>query len=378
MDLEIITYDFIDALRGWAILGVIIFHTSLMWSRPSSNIFHEFAMRGEKGVQLFYLMSALTLFLSMSARIKKELRPIINFFIRRFFRIAPLFYFAMAVNLAVFGLSSRYWAPDGVEWWYIPLTALFMNGWMPQTINTVVEGGWSIAVEMIFYAMVPYLFLKLKDIKRTLLFILCSLILAKLSADLLVQYLSPIYPGPKQYLVSGFTHFWMLSQAPLFGFGILAYHIIKKYPSRDTKLGTGLLAAALGLFAVHAVFSGSFVPWQLIFGIIYCCMAVSLHFFPNKLMVNWATRWIGKLSFSLYLSNILVVTVLRNMLADYEFVGNAGFVLAFVMVLSISIAVSFAAYRLVELPGIRLGKRVIQKIEQRAAVTAYSASPTVS
>jgi peptidoglycan/LPS O-acetylase OafA/YrhL len=36
-------------------------------------------------------------------------------------------------------------------------TALFVHGFHPQSINSVAPGGWSIAIEMTFYAVFPLL-----------------------------------------------------------------------------------------------------------------------------------------------------------------------------------------------------------------------------
>ena len=49
------------------------------------------------------------------------------------------------------------WAPNGVEWYYVPLTALFLNGYHPEMVTSVVPGGWSIVVEMTFYLVLPLL-----------------------------------------------------------------------------------------------------------------------------------------------------------------------------------------------------------------------------
>lgn len=84
--------DYIDALRGLAILGVIMVHTNQYGRSIGPNIFAKITAMGERGVQLFYLASAFTLFLSFKNRSRKEIFPIRNFFIRRFFRIAPMYY----------------------------------------------------------------------------------------------------------------------------------------------------------------------------------------------------------------------------------------------------------------------------------------------
>ncbi|MBK8620159.1 MAG: hypothetical protein IPN96_24410, partial [Anaerolineales bacterium] len=197
---------------------------------------------------ILYVASALTLFLSLGTRKKIETRPVLNFFIRRFFRIAPLFYLAIILYTWYDGNAPRYFAPNGIQWWYIPLTAFFLNGWLPETINSVVPGGWSIAVEMIFYLTVPYLFSKLKDVNTTLRFIFISLILANVLSILIVNFYTPFFKTDQQYLVTSFSDFWFFSQLPVFALGILLYHVVTQYPDQDKQLALPLLLISLFLF----------------------------------------------------------------------------------------------------------------------------------
>jgi len=68
-------YEFIDALRGYAILGVLMVHSAQ--SVQPSHAFLLFAMaRGSLGVQQFYIASALTLCLSWQFRSAQEGHPI--------------------------------------------------------------------------------------------------------------------------------------------------------------------------------------------------------------------------------------------------------------------------------------------------------------
>jgi exopolysaccharide production protein ExoZ len=60
-------YAYIDALRGWAILGVIAFHVSQYFpglEYPLRTVVGE----GARGVQLFFVISALSLMLSWHQR----------------------------------------------------------------------------------------------------------------------------------------------------------------------------------------------------------------------------------------------------------------------------------------------------------------------
>src|ERR1700678_4536089 len=78
--------SYIDALRGYAILMVIAVHSSQAFSdlpKPLSTILNQ----GARGVQLFFVTSALTLSMSWVSRKESALA----FYLLRFFRIAPMF-----------------------------------------------------------------------------------------------------------------------------------------------------------------------------------------------------------------------------------------------------------------------------------------------
>src|ERR1700684_315736 len=78
--------SYIDALRGYAILLVIAVHTSQAFPdlpKSLSTILNQ----GARGVQLFFVTSALTLSMSWVSRQESALA----FYSRRFFRIAPMF-----------------------------------------------------------------------------------------------------------------------------------------------------------------------------------------------------------------------------------------------------------------------------------------------
>lgn len=364
-EISIKKYDYIDALRCFAILGVVLVHSTQL-GNPRSDIISEFALQGARGVQLFYIASALTMFLSMEVRNKQETRHLAKFFIRRFFRIAPLFYLAIIIYILYDGLSARYWAPNGIEWWYIPMTAFFLHGWHPEVVDAVVPGGWSIAVEMTFYLLVPYLFLKLNNIKSTLAFLLGSLVLSKILSVIIINALQPYYPNNQQYLVDSYSYFWFFSQLPVFISGILLFHLVKKYPNQDKTIGLLFLFITLFLFTAFLqtnTFS-NLLPQHFLYSIAFLFFSLSLHFWPHALLVNRITSLIGKLSFSIYLVHIMVINILNSILLKNGFIldGNKNFVLKYLLVLTISISISYITYNLFEIPGINFGKDIIKKL----------------
>ncbi|UOQ70975.1 acyltransferase family protein [Hymenobacter cellulosilyticus] len=127
--------SYIDALRGWAILGAVVVHALDYGTgaQQLSPLVVSFCQSGARGVQLFFIIITFTLFLSMTNRQRQEKRPTLNFFIRRFFRIAPLFYLGILFYVLTY---SRAWASLPK----VLVTLLFINGAHPNTINSLVPG----------------------------------------------------------------------------------------------------------------------------------------------------------------------------------------------------------------------------------------------
>ena len=97
-------FKYIDALRGLAIFLVMIVHTSQYGEKSHNEIFNSFFKFGAKGVQLFFLASAFILFLSYNYRISKQYKNLLrDFYIRRFFRIAPMYY----IGIIFFSLQNQ-------------------------------------------------------------------------------------------------------------------------------------------------------------------------------------------------------------------------------------------------------------------------------
>ena len=167
-------YAYIDALRGWAIIGVLFAHITLVGTVIYPSWLYETATVyvGPRGVQLFFVVSAFTLCLSWYNRKQKEKHVLTNFYIRRFFRIAPLFYLAFAYFLYLQG----FWNGNLNHYSFanIATTILFLNGFFPAWINNIVYGGWTIAVEMTFYALFPFLVSKIQSIRTSLIILFIS------------------------------------------------------------------------------------------------------------------------------------------------------------------------------------------------------------
>lgn len=352
-------FDFIDALRGVAILGVILVHSS-QFAPPGNTILLNIMAEGARGVQLFYIASAITLCMSWSTRSTIELYPVRNFIIRRFFRIAPMFYVAIIIYCIIGGLSKSYWAPNGIEWWFIPVTVMFLHGFHPETITSIVPGGWSIAVEMMFYLLFPYLFTYISSIRKVTLLFFASIFLYVIN-----KILAPIifsYPPEIKYLESSFTYFNFFGQFPVLVIGIICYYILRSKIVSRWNLPIGGLLFLISTYVF--CYPVKWMPHHIVSGVIFLLIALFLANWPIRLLVNQFTTTIGKLSYSMYLNHFLVLIFLSKF-RDPLIFSNPDYrsLFHFFVTVFLTASISYITYVHIEKPFIKIGKNLINKYE---------------
>lgn len=212
-------YAYIDAIRGWAFFAVLVFHAALCVGHFGGI---SLLQQGGYGVQLFFIASSVTLCNSMASRRTQDRFPVTFFYLRRLFRIAPLYWCALAFYLAWPG-ALPFGTPQSR---YPVLTALFIQGWHPNPLlYNGVPGGWSIAVEMTFYAIFPLLFVLLNSIKRSTVALFAAIIyMSLLETSGVVERL---FPGVPTVVAEFFKVHWFPHQLPVFVVGIFTYHVLK-------------------------------------------------------------------------------------------------------------------------------------------------------
>lgn len=339
----------LDFLRGLAILGVIMVHVGIKFSSGSA-VFDSWAAFGRFGVQLFYFVSSLTMCLMWEAR-RQEIGRVQRFYVRRFFRIAPLFWLAIPFYLLVYGVGERYWAPEGIGMRQVILTALFLHGFWPDTINSVVPGGWSIAVEMTFYLLFPFLVLCVGSRRFAYLFL--SMLVWFLYSALIRPALAGVLGDSE--LVKDFLFLNFFSQAPVFLLGCYFFYTMKK--------GGGwvdvVMLALWCLFGfvmerLSVIESSEFLYVYVVMGVcVYLCM---------RLGVKMALlERLGRRSYAMYLSHFVVLSILARLAPPLD--GFAVFLLAFAIV-------SWVAYLVAGFLGWLIEDRVQSWISQRLRMTA--------
>ncbi len=358
-----IKFNYINAIRGIAILAVIMIHTSQYGDFNVPNFIAIIVSKGGRGVQLFYLASAFTLFYSYSKRFDKEKSPNFNFFLRRFFRIAPMYYLGIIYYLFQDGFGPRYWLGDEshISILNIFSNVTFLHGFNPYWITSIVPGGWSIAVEMSFYFILPLLFAKIKNLNTAIIYFACSLILNLLLFIFLIRY--PLISDSR--LWGDYLFLYFPNQVPVFFLGIMLYFIIIKKEGLSNISNLSILLI-MALFIIQLILGiQSIFPNHVLFGIVFLFFIIVLSKYQFTPIVNPVINYIGKISFSMYLVHFAVLHWLTNFnFINYFSNGLLNYITRYGIVVVLSILISSILYKLVEIPFQKFGKIIIDQREK--------------
>ncbi len=358
--------SFIDALRGCAISGVIVVHVGQYVPKLEYPI-NVVAIEGARGVQLFFVASALTLMLSWHSRND----GIVAFYIRRIFRVAPMFWLAIPLFLRLDGLV--------VVWPHILATALFIHGFHPETIASIVPGGSTIGVEMTFYAVFPLLAWSIRSWRVAALAFAVSIIVAALLYPITIGIFEALAPNQTYEQLKAFSFAWFPTQLPAFLMGILIFHVLRETsrPLPRAILDAGAALAILAAVALPLATSSMkvmFVAYLLDFGLLTFCLGQG----GGSFLVTAPIRYLGTISYSAYFWHFAVLRIIGRLnLSPYDHSYDAPGWLQFLVLLTavtvLTIILATITYRWIEMPMIRLGRRLAARAAaQPAAVPARS------
>lgn len=341
----------LDTLRGIAILGVLAVHTS---QAVSSGVRQVDALLGwgRFGVQLFFLVSAFTMCYMWHERAGESER-VRKFYIRRVLRIAPMFWLAIPVYLLLYGTGTSYWSPQGISALDIALTATFLHGWWPPSINAIVPGGWSIAVEMMFYLLFPFLILRIEKPASFLLAAVVVYAANKLVLQpALMAALAAHFPPGSEAIVNNFLSLNPVNQLPVLLVGCHLFHVFDRPPAQAAlHAGLGVLAwpAVAGALQLLDVAD---LSWGLVFS---TSLLYLLAFLVLRHRLGWQPlETLGRYSYGVYLSEFAVLLAVGKVGWDP---GLPSFAAALGLTLLGTLLLAYGLHLAVERPSSALARR---------------------
>ncbi len=343
-------YQFLDALRGIAIVLVIIHHVGLHFPTLMNDAVAEQLVRiGWSGVDIFFAISGyLITKILMDAHQQQDIK---RFFIKRFFRIVPLYFFAIFIYY-IFGYVLN--DPNISRLW---LSTLFLTGWaIPflgrEAVAYVIT--WSLSVEESAYLFFGFVSTCGPVVFTRILFglIVMSLVLRWVIVDAALFEFQNVYYFPLTRIDS-----------IAFG-GLVAMNIIKS--NRTLLLGCLSAVFVLVLYYWLSV-AGQWDRSVAIFG--YTALA-----FSSALVVSYAITvensknlfvrmltHIGQRSYFIYLFHVFIIGAAG--LSVLSGISHAlGFWGLVAVVLVITLLMAEISWRFFEYPLIRFGRKLAASI----------------
>ncbi|MEO6316824.1 MAG: acyltransferase [Chitinophagaceae bacterium] len=362
--------NYIDSIRGVAILMVIMVHAS-QTVQGLGMILSKITYYGQMGVQLFFVASSYTLCLSFANR-GEEINALKKYTVRRYFRIAPAYYIGIAgyffflVMLAVANHEVPV-VPADYTVANVLSNFLFVHGFFPPGNNNIVPGGWSIGTEMAFYAVFPFLFSRARRLSSANLKNVWWFPLIAICASQLLLLL--IYVTSGHYVKSNnFLYFNLINQLPVFAIGI-TYFMLERNNMLKTSWRQDLL---LFIFLTYLSITLFKYNWNYFYTIIPIVSALSFVFlielFKKIRQLNLKIlERIGTVSYSMYLIHYVfahyISLRLAPVLANY-FNSYCTFFILFTMSVVASFLLGCVSEKYIEQPFIQRGKEIVKKLDR--------------
>jgi len=354
-------YEYIDISRGIAILMVVFVHTSQSISGLNANtqVLTGFC---QLGVQLFFVLSAYTMCNSLD-RIKLVRKNILLFYLKRFFRIAPLYYAGILIYFCI-SLVLNY-KDNGVlkpDQQYNPLNILtnviFVHGFYKPANNNIVPGGWSIGTEMLFYLIVPFLFLFYKHLRNKIIFLVIPFIFLVINI-LIFNIANNRSHFTRDEII--FIYYNLFNQMPVFLVGISYFFYSRIYESKGAASLKWMMISIFififslfGLVSIH--YNISLTPVLSAITFVFLIEVFrNHHFHYSKVLIR-----IGQLSYSIYIFHFIFAWYISSLIykrIQLYVYPELGLIICFLISVLFTSIFALVSEKAIEKPGIDFGKR---------------------
>lgn len=378
----------LDSLRGLAAIAVIFSHMNLEYfeggmTMPLRNTPLHVFYDGDAAVVFFFVLSGFVLSYKYFTNGVNRL-SFRSFFIARIFRIYPLFWIVLAITaLCAFYLPNtcvtephRVWS----SWWYQftptwvnffkQLTLVYSDPYLGPLIGPIdghpyIPQAWSLSIELILSLLVPVLILIAVNRPKWLLFLTVIMVGVFGVHIYLIHFVMGILLALYLPLVCNYISSkgkWYIAGFLLVGVLLYSYrYSVAVYFPKVSVL-------QIILFSPNSVY---IVIGTGVVLIISCVLSSNR---LKQMLSLWPLKWIGKVSYGIYLVHTLVMVFITPPFISW--LNNMGItatlpvlIPACLITIGSSAVIAIALHYVVELPGIRLGKKLNSLINKLAVKT---------
>lgn len=312
---------------------------------PFNNVFYKIFSNGSVGVSFFFILSGFILTHNYEGRFASGYNKQ-KFWIDRVIRIYPvhlifLSFFAL-YYICTESLFSHFFLK------YLSHFLLIQN-YIPikEVYSSFNKPAWSICCELFFYFLFPFLVLRIK--KHAIIFLIVILIFP------IILYL--MNTDGSMYI--GISPFFRL---PDFIVGIFSYKIYKWAKPKFNNLSllsTSVIEVVSIVILVSSLYLFSGMDYYRVFPIFWLPMVIFIIVMSlstgvfSKIISHKVLIYLGEISYSIYMSHYLIITVATTYLRDSIIFKNR--ISALIFIVLATTIISSISYHLIEM---KLGKKL--------------------
>lgn len=374
----------IEGLRGYLAIFVMISHIFIFGAYIHIPEYFHTEMggllsvldNGVLAVNCFMIISGFVIFML----IDRKQEPYLIYIVRRILRIFPVYFFLLILAIPSLwlsgislGLTSGLQSQEAIQatqltykclweniWFHFPLHLTMLHGLVPANIlpnaSTAFLGpAWSLSLEWQFYIIAPLwyaLFITKNAWRKQLMYGGCLFCILKSH-----YFFSQIEQGA-----------FLPLQLSYFLAGIASYFLYKNIRHLEYKGDivlplTMLLLLGIYRIADKALGLAPFMIWAVVLTLLF----EPEHSISSKLIspifTNRVSLWLGKISYSIYLSHSLVLALVQYLTLKLLPHSTKTELLVMLLLATTAITLPFSEflYQTIERPFILYGKRILSE-----------------
>lgn len=349
----------IDGLRGYLALGVFINHFTITyewqikgtWSQPPEHYFTTF---GQTGVSIFFMITGYLFIYKLLSNPNKINWKVL--YLSRFFRIVPLYLFAVLLILATVAYQTSFTAQESpwelfknISHW-----GLFLEKEINQFADTkyiVAAVFWTLHYEWLFYLLLPFIAFILLQKSKVMLIV--SIIIILYIAVEPVQF--NIF---EKYYFKTFLFILFLIGGFTAAIRAKNFKLVSKYADHYLVTIAIITSILIALFAFEKSYN------------VLPVLLITLFFIPVALgntlfgLLKWESSiFLGEISYSIYLMHGFILYLTFSVLfPNFITLENRDtFLLSMPILALLTVLMSWITYSFIEKPMMAMGKKIGKK-----------------